>query len=178
MSDVDEIPSGHTIDLLRWCDGPPPILHLNLNNYLHSFEFSVDHSSFDHSSWRASVHQYQKGKTRYAHYRQTDYLLAESGWHCSFCFRTITDFVFKMKAYSHTDRVRFYFLDPKRIQNVICNGDDLYDMLPEEHTFKDIIAKMGPISHSYSAVHLPSYLLKNTDEYRCLLPGNCIREAG
>ncbi|KAJ0611522.1 putative glycosyl transferase, family 17 [Helianthus annuus] len=40
----------------------------------------------DHSSWRASIHQYQKGKTRYAHYRQTDYLLAESGWHCSFCF--------------------------------------------------------------------------------------------
>ncbi|KAF5755181.1 putative beta-1,4-mannosyl-glycoprotein 4-beta-N-acetylglucosaminyltransferase [Helianthus annuus] len=174
MSDVDEIPSAHTIDLLRWCDGPPPILHLNLNNYLYSFEFNVDHSS-----WRASVHQYQKGKTRYAHYRQTDYLLAESGWHCSFCFRKITDFVFKMKAYSHTDRVRLsHFLDPKRIQNVICNGDDLYDMLPEEYTFKDIIAKMGPIPHSYSAVHLPSYLLNNADEYRYLLPGNCIREAG
>ncbi|KAI3713246.1 hypothetical protein L1987_71820 [Smallanthus sonchifolius] len=174
MSDVDEIPSAHTIDLLRWCEGPPPIVHLNLNNYLYSFEFHVDHSS-----WRASVHQYQKGKTRYAHYRQTDYLLAESGWHCSFCFRKITDFVFKMKAYSHTDRVRFsHFLDPKRIQDVICNGDDLYDMLPEEYTFKDIIAKMGPIPHSYSAVHLPSYLLNHEDEYRYLLPGNCIREAG
>ncbi|KAD3641086.1 hypothetical protein E3N88_30310 [Mikania micrantha] len=174
MSDVDEIPSAHTIDLLRWCDGPPSIVHLNLNNYLYSFEFKVDHSS-----WRASVHQYQKGKTRYVHYRQTDYLLVDSGWHCSFCFRKITDFVFKMKAYSHTDRVRFtHFLDPKRIQNVICNGDDLYDMLPEEYTFKDIIAKMGPIPHSYSAVHLPSYLLNHADKYKYLLPGNCIREAG
>lgn len=174
MSDVDEIPSAHTIDLLRWCDGPPPIVHLNMNNYLYSFEFNVDHGS-----WRASVHEYQKGKTRYAHYRQTDYLLADSGWHCSFCFRKISDFVFKMKAYSHTDRVRFsHFLEPKRIQNVICSGDDLYDMLPEEYTFKDIIAKMGPIPHSYSAVHLPSYLLENGDTYRYLLPGNCIREAG
>ncbi|GJY60455.1 glycosyl transferase, family 17 protein [Tanacetum coccineum] len=174
MSDVDEIPSAHTIDLLRWCDGPPPIVHLNMNNYLYSFEFNVDHGS-----WRASVHEYQKGKTRYAHYRQTDYLLADSGWHCSFCFRKISDFVFKMKAYSHTDRVRFsHFLEPKRIQNVICSGDDLYDMLPEEYTFKDIIAKMGPIPHSYSAVHLPSYLLENADTYRYLLPGNCIREAG
>ncbi|KAL8200759.1 hypothetical protein R6Q57_012098 [Mikania cordata] len=174
MSDVDEIPSAHTIDLLRWCDGPPSIVHLNLNNYLYSFEFKVDHSS-----WRASVHQYQKGKTRYVHYRQTDYLLVDSGWHCSFCFRKITDFVFKMKAYSHTDRVRFtHFLDPKRIQNVICNGDDLYDMLPEEYTFKDIIAKMGLIPHSYSAVHLPSYLLNHADKYKYLLPGNCIREAG
>ncbi|KAI3665987.1 hypothetical protein L6452_44625 [Arctium lappa] len=174
MSDVDEIPSAHTIDLLRWCDGPPPIVHLNLNNYLYSFEFKIDHRS-----WRASVHQYQKGKTRYVHYRQTDHLLADSGWHCSFCFRKISDFVFKMKAYSHTDRVRFsHFLDPKRIQNVICNGDDLYDMLPEEYTFRDIIANMGPIPHSYSAVHLPSYLLNHAEKYRYLLPGNCIREAG
>lgn len=173
MSDVDEIPSAHTIDLLRWCDGPPPVIHLNLNNYLYSFEFNVDHDS-----WRASVHQYQKGKTRYVHYRQTDFLLADSGWHCSFCFRKISDFVFKMKAYSHTDRVRFsHFLDPRRIQNVICNGDDLYDMLPEEYTFRDIISKMGRIPHSYSGVHLPSYLLNHADKYKYLLPGNCVREA-
>ncbi|KVH92872.1 uncharacterized protein LOC112515349 [Cynara cardunculus var. scolymus] len=174
MSDIDEIPSGHTIDLLRWCDGSPPIMHLNLNNYLYSFEFNLDHDS-----WRASVHKYEKGRTRYAHYRQTDYLFADSGWHCSFCFRKISDFVFKMKAYSHSDRVRFrHYLDPKRIQNVICNGDDLYDMLPEEYTFRDIIGKMGPIPHSYSAVHLPSYLLNHADEYKYLLPGNCVRETG
>ncbi|KAD5961174.1 hypothetical protein E3N88_12647 [Mikania micrantha] len=174
MSDVDEIPSAHTIDLLRWCDGPPPIVHLNLNNYLYSFEFNLDHKS-----WRASVHQYQKGTTRYVHYRQSDYLLADSGWHCSFCFRKISDFVFKMKAYSHTDRVRFsHYLDPKRIQKVICNGADLYDMLPEEYTFRELIGKMGPIPHSYSAVHLPSYLLENADKYRYLLPGNCVREDG
>ncbi|KAL4580320.1 hypothetical protein LXL04_016510 [Taraxacum kok-saghyz] len=36
MSDMNEIPSSHTINLLRWCDGPPPIVHLNLNNYLYS----------------------------------------------------------------------------------------------------------------------------------------------
>ncbi|GJU65854.1 glycosyl transferase, family 17 protein [Tanacetum coccineum] len=174
MSDVDEIPSGHTIDLLRWCDGSPPIMHLHLRNFLYSFEFNVEHKS-----WRASVHKYEKGKTRYAHFRQTDYLFADSGWHCSFCFKKISDFVFKMKAYSHSDRIRFaHYLDPKRIQKVICNGDDLYDMLPEEYTFRQIIGNMGPIPHSYSGVHLPSYLLDNVDEYKYLLPGNCIREAG
>ncbi|VFQ73522.1 unnamed protein product [Cuscuta campestris] len=174
MSDVDEIPSRHTINLLRWCDDVPPVLHLQLRNYLYSFEFFVDHGS-----WRASVHRYRAGETRYAHFRRTDYLLADSGWHCSFCFRHISDFVFKMKAYSHTDRVRFsHFLDPKRIQDVICRGADLYDMIPEEYTFKDIIAKMGPVPRSYSAVHLPSYLLNNADQYKYLLPGNCIREAG
>ncbi|WCJ21168.1 beta-1 4-N-acetylglucosaminyltransferase family protein [Euphorbia peplus] len=131
----------------------------------------------DDKSWRASVHKYQTGKTRYAHYRQSDELLSESGWHCSFCFRYISDFIFKMKAYSHCDRVRFsHYLNPKRVQDVICKGADLFDMIPEEYTFREIIGKMGPIPHSYSAVHLPAYLLQKADQYKYLLPGNCHRE--
>ncbi|KAF6154461.1 hypothetical protein GIB67_028353 [Kingdonia uniflora] len=48
----------------------------------------------------------------------------------------------QMKAYNHFDRVRFsYCLNPKRVQDVICKGSCLYDMLPEEYTFKDIIGK-------------------------------------
>lgn len=173
MSDVDEIPSRHTINLLRWCDGIPPILHLRLRNYLYSFEFLVDNNS-----WRASIHVYEAGKTRYAHYRQSDEILADAGWHCSFCFRRIKEFIFKMKAYSHVDRVRFsHFLNPKRVQRVICKGADLFDMLPEEYTFKEIIGKMGPVPHSYSAVHLPAYLLENADEFKFLLPENCLRES-
>ncbi|OIW20399.1 hypothetical protein TanjilG_10575 [Lupinus angustifolius] len=172
MSDVDEIPSAHTINLLRWCDEVPSILHLQLKNYLYSFEFLLDEKS-----WRASVHRYQSGKTRYAHYRQSNDMLADSGWHCSFCFRRISDFIFKMKAYSHNDRVRFsHYLSPERIQKVICKGADLFDMMPEEYTFKEIIGKMGPIPHSYSAVHLPAFILENADKYKFLLPGNCMRE--
>ncbi|CAI0456354.1 unnamed protein product [Linum tenue] len=174
MSDLDEIPSAHTINLLRWCDDIPPILHLQLKNYLYSYEYHVDNKS-----WRASIHRYRTGKTRYAHYRQSDVLLADSGWHCSFCFRYISDFVFKMKAYSHYDRVRFsHYLDPKRVQDVICKGADLFDMLPEEYTFKEIIGKMGPIPRTFSAVHLPAFLLNNAEKYKYLLPGNCRRESG
>ncbi|KAL7135860.1 hypothetical protein ABFS83_11G126000 [Erythranthe nasuta] len=172
MSDVDEIPSSHTINLLRWCDEIPDVIHLELKNYMYSFEFR--HNQL---SWRASVHRYKHGKTKYAHFRQSDYLLSDSGWHCSFCFRKISDFIFKMKAYSHNDRVRFsHFLDSKRIQDIICRGADLYDMLPEEYTFRDIIGNLGPIPHSFSAVHLPPYLLENAEEFKHLLPGNCIRE--
>ncbi|KAI4348212.1 hypothetical protein L6164_008962 [Bauhinia variegata] len=172
MSDVDEIPSAHTVNLLRWCDDIPQVLHLQLRNYLYSYEFYLDNKS-----WRASVHRYETGKTRYAHYRQSDVLLSDAGWHCSFCFRRISEFIFKMKAYSHNDRVRFsHYLNPQRIQDVICKGANLFDMLPEEYTFKEIIGKMGPIPHSYSAVHLPSYLLNNAEQYKFLLPGNCRRE--
>ncbi|CAA7395877.1 unnamed protein product [Spirodela intermedia] len=174
MSDADEIPSGHTINLLRWCDEIPEKLHLQLRNYLYSFEFFLDMES-----WRASVHRYRSGETRYVHFRQSDELLADAGWHCSFCFRRISEFVFKMKAYSHVDRVKFsYYLDPGRIQRIICQGLDLFDMFPEEYTFREIISKLGPIPRSFSAVHLPGYLIQNVDKFRYLLPGNCQREEG
>ncbi|EPS57508.1 hypothetical protein M569_17309, partial [Genlisea aurea] len=172
MSDVDEIPSRHTIDLLRWCDGIPPVLHLRLKNYLYSFEFRLDDKS-----WRAAVHVYRSGETRYAHFRQSDVLLVDAGWHCSFCFRRIEEFVFKMRAYSHVDRVRFSrFLNRGRIQRVICDGADLFDMIPEEYSFREIIGKLGSIPRSYSAVHLPAYLLEKSHDYKYLLPGNCFRE--
>lgn len=48
-------------------------------------------------------------------------------------------------------------------------------MLPEEYTFRDLFKKMGPIPKSASAVHLPSYLIKNADKFRFLLPGGCLR---
>ncbi|KAE8695656.1 putative clathrin assembly protein [Hibiscus syriacus] len=96
-----------------------------------------------------------------------------------FCFRYISGFIFKMKAYSHTDRVRFsHYLNPKRIQEVICKGPDLFDMIPEEYTFKEIVGKKGSIPRSYSAVHLPEYLLNNAERLKYLLPGNCKRESG
>ncbi|KAL4200577.1 hypothetical protein AMTRI_Chr02g254260 [Amborella trichopoda] len=173
MSDADEIPSPHTIDILRWCDGIPPVMHLELRNYLYSFEFPVDLDS-----WRASVHVFEP-RTRYRHSRQSDTLFADAGWHCSFCFRHIGEFAFKMKAYSHADRVRFSsFLDQSRIQRIICQGEDLFDMLPEEYSFRELIKKMGSIPRSFSAVHLPSYLIKNAENFRFLLPGNCFRGPG
>ncbi|CAL1359148.1 unnamed protein product [Linum trigynum] len=170
MSDTDEIPSPHTVKLLQWCDGMPPILHLELRNYLYSFEFPVDYSH-----WRSSVQIYGPW-TRYRHSRQSDVILSDAGWHCSFCFRRLEEFVFKMTAYSHADRVRKPdFLNHDRIQKLICKGDDLFDMLPEEYTFKELIKKMGSIPHSASGVHLPGFLIENAERFRFLLPGGCLR---
>ncbi|MCO5613061.1 hypothetical protein L7F22_067335 [Adiantum nelumboides] len=173
MSDTDEIPSAHTIDLLSWCNGIPPILHLQMNNYLYSFEFFVDKAS-----WRAAVVTFRHGSAFYNHMRKADVIFPDSGWHCSFCFRHIRDFAHKMQGYSHADRVRDpSFLRHERIQEIICKGNDIFDMLPEEYSFKELIAKMGSVPHSYSAVNLPAHLLRNPDKFRYLLPGNCVRES-
>ena len=82
-----------------------------------------------------------------------------------------------MKAYSHADRVKSpSFLDSPRIQEVLCKGSDLFDMLPEAYTFKELVSKIGPVPKSYSGVNLPAFLLKNHERFKFLLPGNCIRE--
>ncbi|KAG9137798.1 hypothetical protein Leryth_026406 [Lithospermum erythrorhizon] len=172
ISDTDEMPSHHAVKLLQWCEEIPMELHLQMSNYLYSFEFHVDDTS-----WKVSVHVYNSKWTMYRHSRHTDLILADSGWHCSFCFRKLSDFVFKMKAYSHADRVRRKdFLDFDRIQRIICEGKDLFDMLPEEYTFHELIKKMGPIPRSKSAVNLPGNLVENADRFRYLLPGGCLRE--
>lgn len=170
MADSDEIPSPHTLQLFQWCDGVPPVMHLEFRHYMYSFEFPVDYSS-----WRATAHLFGQS-TQYRHSRQSNIILANSGWHCSFCFRKIGEFVFKMKAYSHADRVtRASFLNHARIQKIICEGGDLFDMLPEEYTFRELIKKMGSIPKSASAVHLPSYLIDNAEKFKFLLPGGCLR---
>ncbi|KAF8643923.1 hypothetical protein HU200_066642 [Digitaria exilis] len=110
----------------------------------------------DDKSWRASVHRYRLERRGMRIFRQTDELLADSGWHCSFCFRYINDFIFKMKAYSHVDRIRFkYFLKPKEDSACDLPRVRSFDMIPEEYTFQEIIAKLGPIPSTYSAVHSP-----------------------
>lgn len=172
MSDTDEIPSRNALRLLQWCDGIPDVVHLELKNYMYSFEFPLESGN-----WKPAVHVYRPW-TVYKHSRQSDYVLSNAGWHCSFCFRTIREFVFKMTAYSHADRVkRSDFLDVSRIQKIICQGDDLYDMLPEEYSFRELFKRMGSIPRSTSAVNVPAYVLENAEKFKFLLPGGCLRQS-
>lgn len=75
MSDVDEIPSLGTMQLLKHCRSPLPI-HLQMQNYIYSFEFPTDMHS-----WRAQLHQADDGKS-YMHGKTADVALVDAGWHC------------------------------------------------------------------------------------------------
>ncbi|KAI8079605.1 glycosyl transferase-like protein [Gilbertella persicaria] len=172
MSDVDEIIRNKSLWMLKMCEGVPNKLHLQLRNYLYSFEFFLDMES-----WRAHVVQYVEGQTFYSHGQITEYLLADAGWHCSFCFRTLKEFQFKMQSYSHSDRVRHEgILKPNRIQKTICDGTDIFDMPPESYTYRDMISKLGAMKSTKSGVGLPSAILTDAEKYKFLLPGGCIRE--
>jgi len=170
--DVDEIPFPHTINLLRVCVGYPRELHLIMRNYVYSFEFYVDTTNwkphittYDASFW------YHHGKGSATH------SLADAGWHCSFCFRYLSDFIFKMTSYSHHDRVTGdHLLEKEEIQRKICEGANIFDMYPEAYTFKELFAAMGNVPKSFTTNGIPNTILKYKDKFQFLLPGGCRRE--
>jgi len=171
MSDVDEIPSKHSIALLRACDFGPSI-HLQLRNFLYSFEWYLDMSS-----WRSSVHLW-RNNVYYRHSKSGERALADAGWHCSYCFRTIREYVVKMTGFSHSDRIggNMRLLDERRIQETICRGKNIFGMLPEAYNYGDLISQMN-LEPSKTAVGLPRYLINNAKGFRFLLPGGCMRES-
>ncbi|KZV93685.1 glycosyltransferase family 17 protein [Exidia glandulosa HHB12029] len=171
FSDTDEIPAAHTIRLLKKCAFATP-LHLRMRTFLYSFEWP-----YGDTSWRAQVHDWSVTLTNYGHSMQSDVALADAGWHCSFCFRYIDEFVTKMQGYSHADRIGGVkeILRPSHIQEVICKGKDIFNMLPEAYTYKDLISLMN-LEPSRSMVGLPRFLVQNAQRFRFLLPGGCKRE--
>ncbi|GJJ77997.1 beta-1,4-mannosyl-glycoprotein beta-1,4-N-acetylglucosaminyltransferase [Entomortierella parvispora] len=172
-ADVDEVISKRTLELLKYCEGTPETIHLQLKNYLYSFEFPVQNNGI----WETGVIKWKRGTSRYLHSQISNILLSDAGWHCSFCFRTIKDFQFKMQAYSHADRVRYTSLmKAHHIQRTICEGRDLFGMFPEAYSFKDLVTQLGTIPKSSSAVGLPLWVLTNRERFRFLLPGGCQRQ--
>jgi beta-1,4-mannosyl-glycoprotein beta-1,4-N-acetylglucosaminyltransferase len=139
-SDVDEIPSAQTMSLLRACEGYDPEFHLNLDPYMYSFEFGLA-DALPLYSTLAQIKTWTNTST-YTHTRteQGTKLLLNAGWHCSFCFRNIPDFQFKMAAFSHADRLLYpeKMLNPKYIQDRLCSGNDLFEMLPEAYTWREL----------------------------------------
>jgi beta-1,4-mannosyl-glycoprotein beta-1,4-N-acetylglucosaminyltransferase len=75
MSDVDEIPAAHTIELVKKC-AFPRVLHLQLRNFVYSFEWPSGWRS-----WRAQVHEWGE-KSYYRHSMAGEDILADAGWHC------------------------------------------------------------------------------------------------
>lgn len=169
-ADVDEIPSRHTLQLLKRCQAPNPI-HLQMRSYSYSFEWPVGRTS-----WRPSVQLWEEPAAYYRHSQSSDVALADSGWHCTFCFRHLDEFVQKMKGFSHYDRVGGdeSLVDPANIQQRICEGKDVFGMLPEAFSYKDLLAWAQP-DPSKTGIGLPLYLLQHPERYPFLLPGGCVR---
>jgi beta-1,4-mannosyl-glycoprotein beta-1,4-N-acetylglucosaminyltransferase len=86
-----------------------------------------------------------------------------------------------MAALSHADRLLYpeKMLDPKYIQDHVCSGEDLFGMLPEVYTWKDLWNGMDRYEN-VKAGNLPRAVVEDVmaveKKYGFLLPGQCRRE--
>ena len=178
MSDLDEIPSAEALSLLRDCWGYGDAIHLQLRNYLYSFEFPVPDGA---GMLRPKVLRYtatpEGPSMLYTHFqRSSDFALAGAGWHCSWCFRNISEFQHKMQAYSHVDRTTSYNLRADIIQDRICNGESVEGMYPEAYSFRALVAAAFPLERSADMLQVPLPLVQDPQKFRFLLPGGCLRD--
>ncbi|KLT39945.1 glycosyl transferase [Cutaneotrichosporon oleaginosum] len=124
MSDADEVVSRGTLELLSSCEAPD--IHLNMASYRYSFAQPLH----DGGTWRPRVHVVD-GEVGYHHGRGTDLLLADAGWHCTFCFRTLEEMRAKMAGYGHNDRLSSpKLLEEDELRARVCAGEDPFDMFP------------------------------------------------
>ncbi|KAJ1569021.1 hypothetical protein HK096_004487, partial [Nowakowskiella sp. JEL0078] len=169
FSDADEIPRGDSVRLLKSCDFGSRI-NLALDSFRYSFDFRVwpDFVFRSTVSVIGRVPDYEIS----ARFRVlTDVILADAGWHCSWCFRNIADFSMKMEGYSHSDRLHSpHLLLPEVIQEKLCSGQDIFEYSPEAHTFHSLISQ-SVILRSKGVSLTPKYVVQNPHKFRYLLPG-------
>ncbi|KAG9046276.1 hypothetical protein FS837_004734 [Tulasnella sp. UAMH 9824] len=170
MSDVDEMPSRSAATLLSACSTPSP-MHLQMSQHMYSFHFSLSPLL---PSWRAKITSFERNSTTYTHslpssspHGEQSYMLSDAGWHCSFCFPTIGDFVFKARGFSHTDRLgksaasARELLDPERIRKVVCQGKDFFGMLPEAYDWQGLFARWSGAGQ-WEGSSLPELLVRKS----------------
>lgn len=105
FAEIDEIPSAHTIRLLRDCVFPSP-LHLQLRRFMYSFAWPIGWDSA-----RAQVHVWDENSlpdagpgvidrvyTQYSHELASDFALADAGWQCIHCDKKLDDILERMRG--------------------------------------------------------------------------------
>ncbi|KAK4696782.1 hypothetical protein P7C70_g8316, partial [Phenoliferia sp. Uapishka_3] len=84
FTDIDEIPSRSTVELLKSCDFGPKI-HLGMKEFVYSFGWRVGGEGV--GSWRGSAVVWEergRGEGEYYRHGKTgERVLEGSGWHCS-----------------------------------------------------------------------------------------------
>ncbi|KAG8907749.1 hypothetical protein FRB99_002248 [Tulasnella sp. 403] len=178
MSDVDEIPSLPALTLLSTCAAPSPI-HLAMSQHMYDFDRSLSPLP---PAWRARAVRFQPDQTPYVHSMNGHpsgseaFMLSDAGWHCSFCFKYIGDFVFKARGFSHTDRLgppsmARKLLEPETIKRTVCEGKDFFGMLPEAYDWSSLLARWGGSGRREHGI-LPAELVRHgTGRWKWLVGG-------
>ena len=105
VSDCDEIPTAHSLNLLRWCDGWDESGPIQFYTRFYNFKFSLQFAALWHHPQAATKRwlfgangQRSTQKLRWARTRPSHLRLEDAGWHLSF-FADARGVVEKMKVW-------------------------------------------------------------------------------
>ena len=187
--DMDEIPNRATAQLLTHCDLFPQDLTLHMPTFIGGFQFHSYEEAKRHTKARMYRHDRVHPQWVSHHGQIGETLILNAGWHCSWCFKTLNQFRFKMKGGVHFDRSRGTKITDDTLNGRICRGEpplESYYERPESYTFYDVMDrwfKKGDVEgrRSEKGMVLPIALGKGGEgeglDY--LKPGGkCWRERG
>jgi hypothetical protein len=123
LCDVDEIPTRDAIALVR---EQPPAQYYNLHGTLFHYSYRWRVGDWD----RPMVFKFGAIAAPLDDYKFQEYLLDLPGvlhHHCSFCFPTIREILWKLASFSHVEYSRGQFRDPRYVAARVACG---YGVLP------------------------------------------------
>jgi beta-1,4-mannosyl-glycoprotein beta-1,4-N-acetylglucosaminyltransferase len=192
--DVDEIPNRATGLYLTKCDLFPQDITLHMPTFIGGFQFH----SYEEDKRHAKARMYRKNRKNpqwVSHHQKIgNFLMLHSGWHCSWCFKTLDQFRFKMDAGVHHDRSSSNLNSPNYISDATINDrlsrgepplERTYER-PESYTFHDAIHRWyekwnvnGRQFSKHDMNLLPIALNESPKKFHYLIPGGTIqRERG
>ena len=103
-------------------------------------------------NWR-----YAGSMMRAARYDNNAQWVGNAGWHCTWCFSTISAVLSKVEAYSHLEHNQEQFKTRKWILNQFSKGLDLFDRQSEKY------------EHIVNNQDLPAYIKANQEKFSYML---------
>jgi len=183
--DCDEWPRADIISLLSTCQPDFLRLRLAMKTYRYSFEFLENALANMRPLayyWSPDSDAHMIWPSRFVNRGDPDPVLFDAGWHCTWCFKYLSDFLWKMDASSHYDQATTSIHKLEEIQKVVCSGDyifgEYYAAASEATNYVDLFGRLRPLTQlsKYTFADLPKFILKNRKYYQHLLPGNCTKE--
>ena len=132
VGDIDEIPRLEILETLRNCAFPPRVT-LRTQMYYYSYQWLHRGDLWHHPQVTYFDGAVKTVKPESLRMDPPDVELSMSGWHCSSCFRTMTDLKNKITSFSHKHYNQPYFLDTARLVQKIRMGLDLFERESETY---------------------------------------------
>jgi beta-1,4-mannosyl-glycoprotein beta-1,4-N-acetylglucosaminyltransferase len=137
LSDVDEILKPELLEQLKYCWGFGQNICFRTNFYYYSYEYNIPtHWTHPQGAMVNTHHEKNTTSAVMAHplpiantlrLSTSNQCIHNSGWHCSYCFHDILQFVNKLKSFSHSEFDKEEYTNTESILYRVVNGLDLFN---------------------------------------------------